>query len=328
MEARIRLNYQALLKKNVIFFRMGVNIKSLFLFMKKFLTALVLGVLFPVSVLAAYAPGIYTAKLNLNIRSLPSMSGLLIGHFNQGDTVNVLQVLGSWCRVASKYTNSYVYCSILAPATGASMIAPATVSTSSTVVPVATSSSVVTNGLVTQNLKGLQNWLLTNNEGVNYINNSYFTSRDASLQWDAESRISDFYFQWPLLTTESKCSMVFSGSYHTAEIFKSQCFDAAGKISTSQVEVTTPEAGYNLPVLPFKGFVANMLTDKTLMASLDNYFAKSQNVTGLFRLYKDVHGVEIWEAKFIDETSGYFMIVSTDSSKTDSSLQVQTGMFQ
>lgn len=290
-----------------------------FLFMKKFFAAVAVAVFIPVTVFAAYTPGTYTARINSNIRSMPSMNGLLIGHYLTGNTVNVLQVVGSWCRVAYKYYNSYVYCSLLVP-TG-SVSSPTAAQTGSTV------TAVVTNGLVTQNLKATQNWLLTNNEGVDYINNSYFKAKETSLTWDGGSKLSDFYFQWPL-PADSKCTLTFSGPSHLQEIFNAGCFDNAGAQKTWTKTVDNPLEGYNLPVLPYKMFVANLLADKTLMASFDNYFAKSTSIKGLFRLYKGANGVLLWEGKFIDEDSGYFMIVNTDASKTSSTFNVQQGMFQ
>ncbi len=288
--------------------------------MKKFFAAVTMSVLLPVTVFAAYTPGSYTATVNSNIRSMPSMSGLRIGHYNQGDSVTVLGTVGSWCRVAYKYYNSYVYCSLLAPAVASS----SSVSTAS--VSTTPAAPVVTNGLVTKNLQATKDWLLTNNEGVNYINNSYFQSRDASLQWDGEAKISDFYFQWPLLA-DSKCSIVFSGPYHANEVFKAQCFDSNGNLITSKDSVDSPLSGYDLPLLPFKQFVSNLLADKSLMADFDTYFAKSDKILALFRLYKNVKGTQVWEGKFIDEKSGYFMIVNTDASKTNGSFNVTKGVF-
>jgi|GEM_PF-4758405 len=292
--------------------------------MKKILAALAMGAMLPATVLAAYTPGTYTAKLNLNIRSTPSMSGALIDHYLQGDTVNVLEVLGSWCRVSSKYAHAYVYCSILAPGSVTATPTPTATTPASNPAP---TTPVVTNGLVTQSLKAAQNWLLTNNEGVDYINNSFFKARDAALVWDGAARLADFYFQWPLMTG-TKCSMIFSGTSHAVEAFNSTCFDAAGNITTSKTPVTTPEEAYDLPVLPFKTFIADLMADKALMAKFDTYFSKATHVDGLFRLYKDVHGTQLWEGKFIDNKSGYFMTVSTDASKLTTSFIVKSGMFQ
>ncbi len=293
--------------------------------MKKFFAAIAVAIFIPATVLAAYTPGTYTAKINSNIRSMPSMSGLLIGHYNTGDSVKVLGVVGSWCRVAYKYYNSYVYCTLLT-STGyvPPVAAPAPLPITGAMInpPV-----VVTNGLVTQNLKATQNWLLTDNEGVDYINNSYFAAKDASLTWDSGAKISDFYFQWPLLT-DSKCTLVFSGPSHVTEIFNAGCYDNAGAQKTWEKTVDNPLVGYNLPILPYKMFVANLLADKTLMANFDNYFAKSTMIKGLFRLYKGAGGVLLWEGKFIDSDSGYFMIVTTNANQTSGSFQVEKGMFQ
>ncbi len=288
--------------------------------MKKFFTAAVAVVMLPATVFAAFTPGTYMANINSNIRSMPSMSGTLIGHYNKGDMVNVLQVMGSWCRVAYKYTYSYVYCSLLTP--GNSPGSVISINTAS-----ASLGNPVTNGLVTQSLNDTHNWLVTNNEGVTYINSSYFQAQQKAVTWDGEAKISDFYFQWPLLS-DAKCSMTFSGPYHAQEDFKASCFDNNGVLKTWNESVTTPQQSYNLPILLFKNFVDNLLADKSLMGELDTYFANSKNVTALYRLYKNTQGLEIWEAKFIDESSGYFMAVSADATKTNGVFQVQQGMFQ
>lgn len=286
--------------------------------MKKFFVAAAVMVLLPASVFAAYVPGSYTVNINTNIRSMPSMSGALIGHFNKGETVNVLKVVGSWCRVAYKYANAYVYCSLLAPTNGAA-------AGSGTVTGGVT--APVTNGLATQNLKSLQSWLLTNNEGVDYINNSYFQVRDAALSWDGEAKLADFYFQWPLLTGP-KCSMTFGGSSHANEVYRGDCFDASGNVKVSKVAVDVPPQSYDLPMLLFKNYVGHLLADGASMATLDTYFAKSRHITGLFRLYKDAQGVQRWEGKFIDDNNGNFMVVTADASKTGGSFLVQKGLFQ
>jgi len=294
--------------------------------MKKFLAAVMVVVLLPATVFAAYTPGSYTAKMDTNIRSLPSMSGLLIGHFNRGDAVNVLRVVGSWCRVASKYSNSYVYCRLLASAAVSGSV-------SVSVVPVmdpfafTNATATTSNGVVTDSLKGLQYWLLTNSEGADYINNSYFKVRDGALTWDGESNISDFYFQWPLLTG-TKCNMTFTGSYHSSEVFHGDCFDASGNVATSKVAVDVPPQSYALPVLLFKSFVSNLLVDNASMATLNNYFSKSQHITALYRLYRDAQGVQRWEGKFIDDINGSFMVVTADASKTNGPFTVQKGLFQ
>lgn len=288
--------------------------------MKKLFVTLALCALFPAGVFASYVPGVYTAKQNLNIRSLPSMSGLLIDHFNQGASVNVLKVIGSWCSVATKYVNSYVYCSYLAPA-GATGVGTLTV----TNVPLNT--VITSGGLVSKNLQETQNWLLNGlDKGADYINNSYFTARDDAATWDGEPRIADFYFQWPL-TADSKCLMTFTGAYHAHEVFKAACFDNAGLITTSKAEVTNPQQAYDLPHLPFKTFVSDLLADKTLMTDFDAYFAKTLKIKGLFRLYMTATGIQVWEGKFIDEASGRFMVVTADASKTTSTFQVQKGVF-
>ncbi len=288
-----------------------------FLFMKKFFAALALGAMLPASVFAA-APGDYAAKLNLNIRSLPSMSGLLIGHFNKGDLVRVLEVKGSWCRVDYKYRNAYVYCNLLASTGG-----------QSTAFTTGTSSAPVaaTNGAVTHMIDDAHQWLVNNGEGIDYINGSFFQARETAFTWDGEARIADFYFQWPLLSG-SKCSMVFSGPYHAREVFGAKCFDDAGMVTTSKVAVENPQQGYNLPLLPFKNYLEKVVADKAVMASFDNYFALSKSLKGLFRLYKNADGMDVWEGKFIDEQSGYFMIVSADASKVDGgTLVVEKGRF-
>lgn len=293
--------------------------------MKKFFVAVAVAVLLPASVFAAYVPGSYAVNVNTNIRSMPSMSGALIGHFNRGNSVTVLSVVGSWCRVAYKYRNSYVYCNLLAPTNGAAM-GSGTVTGAASVSTVV-SSAPATNGLATQNLKSLQNWLLTNNEGVDYINNSYFQVRDAALSWDGEAKIADFYFQWPLLTGP-KCSMTFSGSSHLNGVYKGDCFDASGNVKVSKVAVDVPPQSYDLPMLLFKNYVGNLLADRVSMSTLDTYFSKSQHITGLFRLYKDAQGVQRWEGKFIDDNNGNFMVVTADASKTGGSFLVQKGLFQ
>jgi len=290
--------------------------------MKKYFAALAIGVFFPVSVLA-FAPGTYTAKLNLNIRSLPSMSGSLIGHYNQGDTVTVLSVIGSWCKVPYKNYNAYVYCNILAP-TGTVQATTTTTTTTTTTPPPA---SVITNGLVTQNLKSTHNWLITDNVGINYINDSYFEANQLAYKWDGEPKIADFYFQWPLLS-DSKCSLIFSGPFHANSVFKAECFDNVGMIKTWTESTDKPLATYNLPKLPFKNFVEKLLADTSVMADFDTYFAKADHIKGLFRLYKGVGGVDFWEGKFIDEDSGYFMIVSVDAGRTDGNFIIEKGRFQ
>ena len=296
--------------------------------MKKLFAGIVAGALIPATVFGAYVPGLYTAKMNVNVRSMPSMSGALINHYKQNQAVQVIKVLGSWCQVGGFQKNAYVYCNLLAPAgENVQQVHPDVITiVQPSQAPVAANATVVTNGLMTKQLQDVQTWLVTNSEGLNYINDSYFQGRDSALQWDGEARIADFYFQWPL-ASDSKCSMVFTGAFHDDEMFKSTCFDAAGMIKTSQAMVTTPQPGYNLPVLPYKTFVSRMLADKSLMSQLDTYFAKAQNVKGLYRLYLNADNVQVWEGKFIDMNSGYFMTVSVDASKADGAFLVQKGRF-
>lgn len=288
--------------------------------MKKFFAVLFTGVFLPVAALAM-SPGTYTATVDINIRSMPSMSGTRIGHYNQGDTVTVLQVVGSWCKVPYKSYNAYVYCSLLKPATVDAAATSTTSTSSASTVP------VVTNGLVTQSLNAARGWLVVNNEGINYINNSYFEARnEATTSWDGEARIADFYFQWPLLA-DSKCSLTFSGPFHAHAVFKADCFDKVGMLKTWKEDVDKPLESYNLPLVPFRDFIDNVLADKGLMVDFDTYFANSLEIKGLFRLYKNVNGADLWEAKFIDENSGLFMIVSADAQKVGAAFSVQKGRF-
>lgn len=289
--------------------------------MKKFFAVLFAGVFLPVAAYA-FAPGTYTATLDTNIRSMPSMSGTRIGYYNQGDTVTVLGVVGSWCRVPYKtYYNAYVYCALLKPAVVDAASSTTTASTAVSTTP------VVTNGLVTKSLNAARGWLVQNNEGINYINNSYFEAREeATASWDGEARIADFYFQWPLLT-DSKCSLTFSGPFHANSMFKAACFDNVGMLKTWKEDVDKPLESYSLPLVPFKSFIDNLLADKNLMADFDTYFANSLEIKGLFRLYKNINGTDLWEAKFIDENSGLFMIVSADAQKVGAAFIVQKGRF-
>lgn len=186
--------------------------------MKKFFVSFGLAFLLPTAVFAAYVPGMYTARLNLNIRALPSVQGSLLSHYEKGDTVQVTKVLGSWCAVTSQYPKSYVYCPFLVPVNSTS---------------VGGQLNNAGSGIISRQLQSLQNWLLNNNVGVNYINNSFFQARNLAQNWDSTSQISYFSFGWPL-QAGPKCSMDFKGQKQPAVVFVANCFDASGKLATSQ----------------------------------------------------------------------------------------------
>ena len=246
-------------------------------------------------------PGSYYAAKNLNIRSEPQVGANLIGHFNAGDQVTVLKVMGNWCQVKYKtYRSAYSYCPFLTTemsATGINAMGPAT-----------------------KTLTNIQTWLLKDNFGVNYINNSAMLAREKSLAWDQSAQLAEFVFEWPL-HQNYKCWMAFSSPNKQREIFKSSCFEAAQLVMTWKENVEQAPGRFGSPKLLLKNFIANMLNDGKLVDTLDNAFSGSSLIVTI-RLAQDGGGVQTWYATFTDFVRGSGMRVEVSADRTDGIMTV------
>lgn len=292
--------------------------------MKKFISGLVLmSVLgFPGLSFASTASldylGQQYARVNLNIRMAPVVGDNLLGHVDKGGSVNVVGVVGNWCKIQYKFSNAYVYCPDL-QANGNSVVMAADVSVKM--------HSVDANSPAVKAFSDTNSWLYNDdNLGINLINGSYFSAEEkATGYWDKAAKLADFYFTWPF-SGDKKCSLIFSSPAKAHEVYYSTCFVGSVEGVGAPKDMDKPLVGYELPKLPFKQFIADILADKTLMVRLDDYFKNSQNLEVLYRLYS-LKGTLEWESKLIDGKTGMFMIISSDATKETSNLKIETGRF-
>jgi len=267
------------------------------------------------------------STVNLNVRSGPLMGDNINGLLTKGEATIVSEVRNGWCKIPYKtYSQAYVYCSYLQPTTQISVVAQQPVVSTSQPAPNPADSTV--SSTPSKLLGNIVQWLSVNDEGNSYISDSYWNGNQKAQVWSHDAKLAQFYFEYAPWR-DQYCHMIFLSETLPKELFKSWCFSKTnGAIETITVANHSPLTSMDLPELTFTDFVLNLRNNLPLMNEIDTYFADSTHVRAIFTLDKaSAESSPVWRARFFDEQSGLFFMVSSDADKALTDFKSEKGAF-
>lgn len=280
--------------------------------MKKILFSAILSILYPITVLAgATSPGTYQAISDLNIRSTPQLGENRINHFKEGDQVIVSKVLGEWCQITHpRHPIAFVKCSYLTSWTDSSSTsAPADQQSTSSTIPSADQQY----SSPAQLLASLNDWLNTDDLGVNYINDTFWNAQQKASFWDEAAALSDFQFFYAG-PNQIYCRYNFSSTNKVGEFLIAQCLGSnLTEVSSNIVQSREIHSSFSLPQVLFKDFVAKLQQSTQLQQDLSIFFPPNAQFSTRFRLEENQDNQLFWHLDLFDLNSGKLKTISLNA---------------
>ncbi len=169
-------------------------------------------------------------------------------------------------------------------------------------------------------LNSVNFWLSSNNQSrINRINDLLEKGLEQAKLWRPHARLQEFSLDYSLKNEAMSCVFLYSDANTPGKVFQVICPLGTQAISGVETVSTTKNNGiYRVP-LRLRDLVPALRDDITFHDLIEEKLLGDPNnadVSVNFHLKKNVTGDTIWEATFVDHTSGKKMIVRAKANDT------------